>query len=148
MSYNSHLITNQYFECINQYASFFKDDGQFFLNVISTYFSPQGITNQQKSVASPTIYAFKNLMLKHKADDTFRQHFEKVLENVVKVIQACYSNQIPEETLGYEEIKNLLSILSIICADSQPNPENFKAIEASTKLEAINWALNLQIKEI
>ena len=34
LAYNSHLITNQYFECIIQYTGFFKDDGQFFLNVI------------------------------------------------------------------------------------------------------------------
>ena len=45
-------------------------------------------------------------------------------------------------------MKNLLSILGIICSDNQPNSPNIKALEASKKLEAVNWALNLQIKEI
>ena len=66
----------------------------------------------------------------------------------MRVIQAKYSGQIAEETLGHDEIKNLFGILSLICADNQPNPENFPALEASKKLEAVNWSLNLQIKEI
>lgn len=118
LAYDNHLTTTEYFECIVQYSGFFKDDEQFFATVIQKFFSPQGIVNPRKAVASNATYEFMKLTDKFKFCSSFNQHYEVILDNAVKVIQACANGQISEESLGHEEVRYLYGILSVITADN------------------------------
>ena len=60
---------------------------------------------------------------------------------MVKVIQACSSGEISEDALGYEEMRYLYSILSVVTSDTQ-------RLEENKRLEVVNWALNQQIADI
>ena len=81
-------------------------------------FSPQGIFNPRKAVASIATYEFMKLTDKFKFCSSFNQHYEVILDNAVKVIQACANGQISEESLGHEEVRYLYGILSVITADN------------------------------
>ena len=99
-------------------------------------------------MASTATYEFMKLTDKFKSCSSFNQHYEVILDNVVKVIQACANGQISEDSLGHDEVRYLYGILSVITADSQPIVDETQRLDEGKRLEVVNWALNQQVAEL
>ena len=99
-----------YFETLARYASFFKDDPNFFAHIITKFFSPQAILHKTRAVASRSLYIFLRLLENYRRHPVMTQQAQVIADSVSQVIEACEGGKIAQEVLGDDEINYLYNI--------------------------------------
>ena len=62
LAYNCHLTTNCYLETMVRYGNYFVQDPSFMQDLCQKFYSPFGIGNPLKAIASPSVHQMLRLV--------------------------------------------------------------------------------------
>lgn len=83
LAYDTHLITNVYFETLVRYSFYFAADPEFFGFMVARAFSPQAILSRQKAISSHVSYQFLRLVEIMQAKSALVQHCDDICQRCI-----------------------------------------------------------------